>query len=168
MRKYLSIAILSLTMASSLTFTSCGNDDIDDDVEQTEPELKVWVEPYHIKGANVDEVKSYMAVAMTRYHLLAETSTADNMQLTYGTGNAGEGIIYSFSNLDGALYSVIDTELTSNGQIVIDYLNQHYIQVLSSDDANNGYCFTTEDKQMVITTMKVSETHFNVSYSFVY
>ena len=167
MRKYLSIAILSLTMASSLTFTSCGNNDIDDDVEQTEPELKVWVEPYHIKGASVDEVKSYMAVAMTRYHLLAETSTADNMQLTYGTGNAGEGIIYSFSNLDGALYSVIDTELTSNGQIVIDYLNQHYIQV-SSDDANNGCCFTTEDKQMVITTMKVSETHFNVSYSFVY
>ena len=167
MRKYLSIAILSLTMASSLTFTSCGNDDIDDDVEQTEPELKVWVEPYHIKGASVDEVKSYMAVAMTRYHLLAETSTADNMQLTYGTGNAGEGIIYSFSNLDGPLYSVIDTELTSNGQIVIDYLNQHYIQV-SSDDANNGYCFTTEDKQMVITTMKVSGTHFNVSYSFVY
>ena len=167
MRKYLSIAILSLTMASSLTFTSCGNDDIDDDVEQTETELKVWVEPFHIKGANVDEVKSYMEAAMTRYHLLAETSTADNMQLTYGTGNAGEGIIYSFSNLDGALYSVINTELTSNGQIIIDYLNQHYIQV-SSDDANNGYCFTTEDKQMVITTMKVSETHFNVSYSFVY
>lgn len=168
MRKYLSIAILSLMMASPLVFTSCGDDDIADDVEMIESELKVWVEPYHLRGAQADEVKSYMALSMPRYSLLSETTTADNTQLTYSTGKAGEGIIYSFSNVDGDLYSIIDTELAVNSQIIIDYLKQHYVQVFSSGNTNAEYYFTTEDKQMVITTMKVSGSYFNVSYSFVY
>lgn len=116
----------------------------------------------------MEEVKSYMALSMSRYHFVSETPTADNIQLTYATGTYGEGIIYSFSNLDGALYSVIDTELMVNSQVVIDYLKQHYTLVYTADEANVEYCFTTTDKQMVITTMKVSESYFNVSYSFVY
>lgn len=166
-RKYFSIAILFMLMALPGVFTSCGDDNIVADDEQTESELKVWVEPYHLKGARMDEVTNYMAKSMVRYHLLSETSTVNNTQLTYGTGKAGEGIVYSFSNLDGALYSVIDTELAANSQVVIAYLKQHYIQVFSVDDANIEYCFTTADKHLVITVMKVSKSHFNVSYSFV-
>lgn len=109
MKKYLSIAILLLMMASPVVFTSCGNDDPMEEVENPETKLDVWTEPFHIMGANVDEVKSYMAQSMKRYRKLAETS-GDNIQLTYMTGQGSEGVLYSFSRLDGSLYSVIDTE----------------------------------------------------------
>ena len=59
MKKYLSIAILLMMMASPVVFTSCGNDDPMEEVESPETKLDVWTEPYHIMGANVDEVKSY-------------------------------------------------------------------------------------------------------------
>jgi len=74
MKKYLSIAILLMMMASPVVFTSCGNDDPMEDVESPETKLDVWTEPYHIMGANVDEVKSYMAQSMKRYRQVAETS----------------------------------------------------------------------------------------------
>ena len=85
MKKYLSIAILLMMMASPVVFTSCGNDDPMEEVESPETKLDVWTEPYHIMGANVDEVKSYMAQSMKRYRPVAETS-GDNIQLTYMTG----------------------------------------------------------------------------------
>lgn len=162
MKKYLSIAILLMMMASPVVFTSCGNDDPMEEVENPETKLDVWTEPFHIMGANVDEVKSYMAQSMKRYRKLAETS-GDNIQLTFMTGQGSEGVLYSFSRLDGSLYSVIDTDRG----LVIDYLKKHYTLV-SADEASLQYCFTNQDKSMVITTMKISDSYFNVNYSLVY
>ena len=156
MKKYLSIAILLLMMASPVVFTSCGNDDPMEEVESPETKLDVWTEPYHIMAANVDEVKSYMAQSMKRYRQVAETSS-DNIQLTFMTGQGS----------DGSLYSVIDTERSVNRGLVIDYLKKHYTLV-SADEASLQYCFTNQDKSMVITTMKISDSYFNVNYSLVY
>ena len=54
MKKYFLTAILSLLVAT--VFTSCGDNDIIEGTEKPSSELKVWVEPYHIKGASLDEV----------------------------------------------------------------------------------------------------------------
>ena len=133
MKKFLSIAIL-LMMASPVVFTSCGNDDPMEEIESPETKLDVWPEPFHIMGANVAEVKSYMAQSMKRYRQVAGTS-GDNIQLTYMTGHGSEGVLYSFSRLDGSLYSVIDTERSVNCGLLIDYLKKHYTLV-SADEAN--------------------------------
>lgn len=53
-----------MMMASPAVFTSCGNDDPMEEVENPETKLDVWTEPFHIMGANVDEVKSYMSQSM--------------------------------------------------------------------------------------------------------
>ena len=143
MKKYLSIAILLMMMASPVVFTSCGNDDPTEDIGNPETKLDVWTEPFHIMGANVDEVKSYMAQSMKRYRQVAETS-GDNIQLTYMTGQGSEGVLYSFSRLDGSLYSVIDTEQSVNRGLVIDYLKKHYTLV-SADEASLQYCFTNQE-----------------------
>ena len=142
MKKYLSIDILLMMMASPVVFTSCGNDDPMEEVESPETKLDVWTEPYHIMGANVDEVKSYMAQSMKRYRQVAETS-GDNIQLTFMTGQGSEGVLYSFSRLDGSLYSVIDTERSVNRGLVIDYLKKHYTLV-SADDACLHHCKKTQ------------------------
>lgn len=105
---------------------------------------------------------------MRRYHFKAENKTADSFQLVYATGNGNEAILYSFLQSDSTLYSVIDTERISNSRLIIDYLKQHYILVSANDEASLQYCFTTEDKSMVITTIKVTDLYFNVNYSFVY
>lgn len=42
MKKYLSIAILLMVMASPVVFTSCGNDDPMEEVESPETKLDVW------------------------------------------------------------------------------------------------------------------------------
>ena len=115
---------------------------------------------------STDEVKSYMAQSMKRYRQVAETS-GDNIQLTYMTGQGSEGVLYSFSRLDGSLYSVIDTERSVNRGLVIDYLKKHYTLV-SADEASLQYCFTNQEKSMVITTMKISDSYFTVNYSLVY
>ncbi|MCW4074151.1 hypothetical protein [Segatella copri] len=39
---------------------------------------------------------------------------------------------------------------------------------VSADEASLQYCFTNQEKSMVITTMKVSDSYFNVNYSLVY
>ena len=105
---------------------------------------------------------------MRRYHFKAENKTADSFQLAYATGNGNEAILYSFLQSDSTLYSVIDTELISNSRLIIDYLKKHYILVSANDEASLQYCFTTKDKSMVITTMKITDSYFNVNYSFVY
>ena len=51
MKKYYFTAILSLLMATSSVFTSCGEDDITEEIENPTSELKVWIEPYNVKGA---------------------------------------------------------------------------------------------------------------------
>ena len=165
-KNYLSIAILLMLMASPVIFTSCGNDEPTEDIESPETKLDVWTEAFHIMGANVDEVKSYMSQSMKRYRPVAETF-GDNIQLTYMTGQGSEGVLYCFSRLDGSLYSVIDTERSVNRGLVIDYLKKHYTLV-SADEASLQYCFTNQDKSMVITTVKISDSYFNVNYSLVY
>ena len=166
MKKYFLTAILSLLVAT--VFNSCGSDDIIEEMEKPTSELKVWIEPYHVKGAFLDEVTSYMGSTMNRYHFKAENKTADSFQLAYATGNGNEAILYSFLRNDSTLYSVIDTELISNSRLIIDYLKKHYILVSANDEASLQYCFTTVDRSIVITTMKVSDLYFNVNYSFVY
>ena len=126
MNKYFSFAILAYLMAVPLALTSCGKDDILDDVEGLQPELKVWTEPYHIENSTIDEVKNYMDFSMKRYGLVSEATIAGSIQLTYKTGNGNEDILYSFYASNGELYSVIDTELIANSRMVIDYLKEHY------------------------------------------
>ena len=167
MKKYFSFAIIAFIMAVPLVLTSCGEDDILDDVEDLQPELKVWTEPYHIEGATIDEVKNYMDFSMKRYGLVSETTISSSIQLTYTTGNGNEGILYSFYASDGALYSVIDTELLANSRLVIEYLKEHYSLIAPTNEATLEYCFTNSDRSMVITTAKVSDTCFNVSYAYV-
>ena len=53
--KYFSFAIVVFIMAVQLVLTSCGKDDILDDAEGLQPELKVWTEPYHIEGSSIDD-----------------------------------------------------------------------------------------------------------------
>ncbi len=167
MNKYFSFAIVALLMAVPLVLTSCGKDNILDDVEELQPELKVWTEPYHIEGSSIDDVKNYMNFSMKRYGLVSETTIAGSIQLTYKTGNGNEGILYSFSVPDGALYSVIDTELIANSRLVIEYLADHYSLIAPANEATLEYCFTNSDRSMVITTARVSDTCFNVSYAYV-
>lgn len=167
MRKYYSTAILSLLMATSLLLTSCGDDDITEETEKPTSELKVWIEPYHIRGGTIEDVVSYMGSSMKRYHLESESQTSDNIQLAYSTGNGNEGVLYSFSRLDSMLYSIIDTEYVVNSRLIIDYLKKHYTLVTITSETDLQYCFTNADKAMVITTMKVSDYYFNVIYSFV-
>ena len=167
MKKYFSFAIASLLMAAPMFLSSCGDDDdlIPDDNQ--EEVMTEWIEPYHEKNSTPDGVKAYMASSMKNHHLVNETHSTENVQLAYSTRDINVGVLYSFSTVSGSLYSVIDTELTINSPVVIDYLLKHY-SLVSSNEASLQYCFTTQDKSMVITTVKVSETCFNINYSFVY
>ena len=72
MKKYFSIAILTVMMAAPMFLTSCGEDDLipDDNQEQVMTE---WIEPYHEKNSTPDEVKAYMASSMKNHHLVNET-----------------------------------------------------------------------------------------------
>ena len=167
MNKYFSFAIVAFIMAVPLVLTSCDKDDILDDAESLQPELKVWTEPYHVEGATIDEVKNYMDFSMKRYGLVSEAIISSSIQLTYKTGNGNEGILYSFYASDGALYSVIDTELIANSRLVIEYLEDHYSLIAPANEATLEYCFTNSNRSMVITTAKVSDTYFNVSYAYV-
>ena len=167
MNKYFSFAIVAFIMAVPLVLTSCDKDDILDDAESLQPELKVWTEPYHVEGATIDEVKNYMDFSMKRYGLVSEAIISSSIQITYKTGNGNEGIIYSFYASDGALYSVIDTELIANSRIVIEYLKEYYSLIAPINEATLEYCFTNSNRSMVITTARVSDTCFKVSYVYV-
>lgn len=151
MNKYFSFAIVVFLMAVPLVLTSCGKDNILDDVE----------------SSTIDEVKNYMEFSMKRYGLVSEATIAGSIQLTYKTGNGNEGILYSFYASNGELYSVIDTELIANSRLVIDYLKEHYSLIVPANEATLEYCFTNSDRSMVITTAKVSDTYFNVNYAYV-
>ena len=166
MKKYFSIAVFTIMMAAPMCLISCGDDDLvpDDNQEQVMTE---WTEPFHVKNSSVEEVKAYMASSMKSHRLVAENATADNIQLAYSTSNANVGVLYSFSTLTGQLYSIIDTELTVNSPVVLSFLQNHY-SVISSDKPSLQYCFTTPDRSMVITTVKVSDICFNINYTFVY
>ena len=166
MKKYFSFAIITVMMAAPMFLSSCGEDDLipDDNQEQV---MMEWTEPFHTKESSVDDVKAFMASSMKSYRLLSETSTVQNVQLAYTTSNPNVGVLYSFSTLTGQLYSIIDTELTVNSPVVLSFLQNHY-SVISSNKPSLQYCFTTPDRSMVITTVKVSDTCFNINYTFVY
>ena len=112
-----------------------------------------------------------MSTSMCGYTLTNESSSTANYQLVYSGFYESTGVIYSFTKQEGGLYSVIDTELCVNKSVIIKYLKEHYSLVsgagAGSDDENIQYLFTTSDKSTVITTLKVSDECFNVSYSFV-
>jgi hypothetical protein len=72
-------------------------------------QFTVWTEPFHVNGASVVDVKSYMVSAIPGLSL-TENATKTNIQLVYSKPGTSEGILYSFSPVDGGLYSVIDTE----------------------------------------------------------
>lgn len=101
MKKYLSIAILLMLMATPLVFTSCGGDDLVEGIENQEPTAEIWIEPYHIKGASVEDVKIYMDSRMNHF-TMSEQVSAGCVQLVYSDKRTGAGIVYSFS-LDRAL-----------------------------------------------------------------
>jgi len=69
----------------------------------------------------------------------------------------------------GSGQSIFEYELCVNKSIILKYLNDHYSPIpgAGNDDQNIQYLFTTSDKSTVITTSKVSDDCFNVSYSFV-
>ena len=167
MKKCNYLAILLFLMAVPVFFSSCGDDDDLIPEEKQEQVMKEWVEPFHVRNATVEEVKAYMDSSMTDYQLSAETSGSDHIQLAYSASNGNVGILYSFSALSGQLYSVIDTEQCINSSVIIDYLSEHYTLV-SSDKTTLQYCFTTPDKSLVVTTVKISDSCFNINYSFVY
>ena len=121
MKKYFSIAIFTIMMAALTFLSSCGEDDLipDDNQEQV---MMEWTEPFHTKNSSVEDIKAYMASSMKSYRLVAETSTTENTQLAYSTSNPNVGVLYSFSNVTGQLYSIIDTELASNSTVIINFL----------------------------------------------
>lgn len=88
MNKYLSIAILLMLMATPLVFTSCGGDDLVEGIENQEPTAEIWIEPYHIKGASVEDVKSYMASRMNHF-TMSEQVSAGCVQLVYSDKRTG-------------------------------------------------------------------------------
>ena len=142
MKKYLSIAILLMLMATPLVFTSCGGDDLVEDIENQEPTAEIWIEPFHIKGASVEEVKSYMASRMNHF-IMTEQVSAGCVQLVYSDKRTGAGIVYSFS-LDRVLYSIIDTEPISKMGIILRSLQQSYELV---SEQSEFICFRQRTNQ---------------------
>lgn len=171
MKKLLNLAILTMLMATPVFFVSCGDDDdmLPEESEISKPTITSWTEPIHENGASIDDVKSFMASSLSRYALVNETTGMSSIQLTYATGYLTEGVIYSFSGTPGSLYSVIDTELMVNKDIIFKYLNDHYTVVpgSASNETLLMYNFTNSDRTIIITTKKVSETCFNIDYSFI-
>lgn len=64
--------------------------------------------------------------------------------------------VYSFTNHTGSLYSIIDTVLVVNGDIIFKYLSDKYDEMPGAykNEARLQYTFTNQDKSMVITTVQ--------------
>lgn len=165
MKKYYSIATIITMMVFAGSFSSCsGNPDEEVGEEYVK---KIWIEPFHDNNGSIDQVKSFMSSSMPSYQFLSESNTS-NLQLVYSNDNGKEGVIYSFSRLDSLLYSVIDTELIINKEVVLEYLNDHYSMVSGSSNTSLiQYVFTNEDISLAISTSKISDDCFNVNYTFI-
>ena len=124
MKRLIPLAILSITMALPTFLTSCSSDDelLPDTPEVLKPTITNWIEPWHIQGSGIDEVKAYMSTSMYGYTLTNESSSTANYQLVYSGSYESTGVIYSFTKHEGGLYSVIDTELCVNKSVIIKYL----------------------------------------------
>ena len=151
MKKYLSIAILLMLMATPLVFTSCGGDDLVEGIENQEPTTEIWIEPYHIKGASVEDVKSYMASRMSHFTMTEQVS-AGCVQLVYSDKRTGAGIVY------------IDTEPISKMDTILRSLQQSY-EIVS--EQSGVYLFSTTDKSTAISIMPVNKDFVYVNYDFI-
>jgi len=171
MKKFIPIAISLFLMATPVFFTSCNDEDdlIIDKIGTSQSISSNWIEPYHVKGGSIDEVKHYMTSCMSRYHLISESVNSTNIQLAYSTDDGYEGILYSFDKNTELLYSVVDTELLANSSVVIGFLNANYSRIPLADDAEQQflYTYTNCDKSVVITTQMVMDGYLNVQYAFV-
>ena len=128
-----------MLMATPLVFTSCGGDDLVEGIENQEPTTEIWIEPYHIKGASVEDVKSYMASRMSHFTMTEQVS-AGCVQLVYSDKRTGAGIVYSFS------------------------LQQSY-EIVS--EQSGVYLFSTTDKSTAISIMPVNKDFVYVNYDFI-
>lgn len=165
MKKFYSFATVITMMVFAGSFSSCS-DNPDEEVGE-EHVIKTWIEPFHDNNGSIDQVKSFMSSSMPSYKFLSESNTS-NLQLVYSNDNGKEGVIYSFSRLDSLLYSVIDTELIINKEVVLEYLNDHYSMVSGSSNTSLiQYVFTNEDKSLAISISKISDDCFNVNYTFI-
>ena len=119
MKRLIPLTILSITMALSSFLTSCSSEDelLPDTPEVLKPTITYWIEPWHIQGSGIDEVKAYMSTSMYGYTLTNESSSTANYQLVYSGSYESTGVIYSFTKHEGGLYSVIDTEVLMNPQV---------------------------------------------------
>ena len=162
MKNVISFAISLLAMASMMLMTSCSNEVDDLMPENATSESTTWTEPYHVKGASPEEVKSFMASWKQGLSLSIPSSTSC-LQLVYSKPSSMEGVVYSFS-FDRTLYSIIDTEPMAKWNEVLEYMNLHYVLVSSSESA---WMFTTQSSDMVVSLDKVTDDYFNVSYAFV-
>ena len=109
MKRLIPLAILSITMALPSFLTSCSSEDelLPDTPEVLKPTITNWIEPWHIQGSEIDEVKAYMSTSMYGYTLTNESSSTANYQLVYSGSYKSTGLIYSFTKHEGGLYSVL-------------------------------------------------------------
>ena len=153
--------IAMLLIATSVLMTSCSQDD-DFIQEVLQPSTSSWVEPFHEKGASIEDVKSFMAFKRNDL-TLSERSSSACFQLVFSAPGSSTGIIYSFYSFDRTLYSVIDTEPMSNWNLVQEYLQERYTTVSVTTD---GTMLTTYDKTVIINMVKDSDEYFNLTYNF--
>ena len=145
MKRLIPLAILSVMMALPTFLTSCSSDDelLPDTPEVLKPTITNWIEPWHVQGSGIDEVKAYMSTSMNGYTLTKESTSTANYQLEYSGSYEPTGVLYSFTKHEVGLYSVIDTELCANKSVIIKYLKEHYSLVpgAGNDDQNIHYLF---------------------------
>ena len=101
MKRLIPLAILSITMALPAFLTSCSSDDelLPDTPEVLKPTITNWIEPWHVQGSGIDEVKAYMSTSMNGYTLTNESSSTANYQLVYSASYESTGVIYSSQSM---------------------------------------------------------------------
>lgn len=166
MKNRFSFAILILMMALPFVMVSCSSDnDWEEESVSTQPSTGKWIEPYHTMWSAVDVVKTYMSSNMKYCVLKKELATPSCFQLVYSSGDNQEGILYSFFQTTGKLFSVIDTEPIKSRTPILEELKNKYVLVQITDD--DQYYFVAKDKSVIVNTEYVSDSKFNVCYSFV-
>ena len=99
MKRLIPLAILSVMMALPMFLTSCSSDDelLPDTPEVLKPTITNWIEPWHVQGSGIDEVKAYMSTSMNDYTLTKELTSTANYQLEYSGSYEPTGVLYSFT-----------------------------------------------------------------------
>lgn len=99
MKRLIPLAILSITMALPTFLTSCSSDDelLPDTPEVPKPTITNWIEPWHVQGSGIDEVKAYMSTSMKGYTLTKESTSTANYQLEYSGSYEPTQVCYTVS-----------------------------------------------------------------------